>query len=81
MSQNITVYTTNSCAYCGMVKRWLDTKGYAYQEINLEEQPERQQEVLEMSGSLSVPVTVVNAANGSKSIAVGYNIGKLASML
>ena len=39
MVKKITIFTTNTCAYCGMVKKWLGTKGHQYEEINLDQFP------------------------------------------
>lgn len=78
MAKDITIYTTNTCAYCVMVKRWLQSKGMSYNEVNLDEDPARQAEALEMSGSLSVPVTVVTKHDDSREVVVGYNLAQLA---
>jgi len=78
MPKNITIYTTNTCAYCGMVKKWLTIKGHTYEEVNLDASPERTQEALEVSGQLAVPVTVVTKQDDSKEVIVGYNLSKLA---
>lgn len=81
MVKNITIYTSNNCAYCGMVKKYLDMKGQTYSEVNIEEQPEKQNELVEMTGRTHVPVTVVTKADGSQDFTIGYNITKLASAL
>ena len=78
MAKNITIYTTNTCAYCGMVKKWLGAKGMGYEEVNLEEFPERQKEAYELSGQLSVPITVVTKEDDMQEVVVGYNLAKLA---
>lgn len=78
MAKDITIYTTNTCAYCVMVKRWLQAKGMSYNEVNLDEHPQRQSEAMEISGSLSVPVTVVTKQDDSKQVVVGYNLAQLA---
>ena len=78
MAKDITIYTTNTCAYCVMVKKWLKAKDLSYQEVNLDEHPERQKEAFEMSGQLAVPVTVVTKKDDSKEVIVGYNLAKLA---
>ena len=78
MPKNITIFTTNTCAYCGMVKKWLASKGHTYEEVNLDQQPERQKEALELSGALTVPVTVVTKTDDSKEVNVGFNLSKLA---
>lgn len=78
MVKNITIFTTNTCAYCAMVKRFLDTKNHSYDIVNLDEQPERQAEALALSGALTVPVTVVTKHDDSREVIVGYNLSKLA---
>lgn len=78
MVKNITIYTTNTCAYCVMVKKWLGAKGYNYEEVNLDTNPERQKEAFEASGQLAVPVTVVTKQDDTKEVVVGYNLAKLA---
>ncbi len=61
-----------------MVKKYLGSKGLSYEEVNLDENPARQQEAFELSGQLTVPVTVVTKADDSKQVVVGYNLGQLA---
>ncbi|MBI1856936.1 glutaredoxin family protein [Candidatus Saccharibacteria bacterium] len=78
MVKNITVFTTNTCAYCGMVKKWLGAKGFTYEEVNLDQNPDRQQEAFEMSGALSVPVTIITKHDDSREVVIGYNLAKLA---
>ncbi|HSX33823.1 MAG TPA: glutaredoxin family protein [Candidatus Saccharimonadales bacterium] len=78
MVKSITIFTTNTCAYCGMVKKWLDAKGHSYDVVNLDTNPERQAEALALSGSLTVPVTVVTKHDDSREVVVGYNLAKLA---
>jgi len=78
MAKDITIFTTNTCSYCVMVKRFLDMKGHSYQVVNLDDYPERQAEALELSGALTVPITVVTKQDDSKEVVVGYNLAKLA---
>ncbi len=78
MVKNITIFTTNTCAYCVMVKRWLGSKGISYEEVNLDQNPERQQEAFEISGQLSTPITLITKADDSQEVIVGYNLAKLA---
>jgi glutaredoxin len=78
MPKHIRIYTTNTCAYCVMVKKWLDSKGLKWEEVNVEEHPERAQEAFEISGQLAVPVTVVTKDDDEQEVVIGYNLGKLA---
>lgn len=84
MKKQITIYTTTTCAYCEMVKKWLGSKGLSYNVINMdEESPEVRQRVIEMSGAMTVPVTVVEevteagAEPSFRDITVGWNPAKL----
>jgi len=78
MVKNITIFTTNTCAYCGMVKKYLSSKGFGYEEVNLDQNPERQAEAQNLSGALTVPVTVVTKEDDSQEVIVGFNLGRLA---
>lgn len=72
----ITVFTTTACAYCAMVKKLFDAKGVEYQTVNLDENPERREEVFDLSGVMSVPVTT----NGAD-VVVGFAPAKLLGLL
>jgi glutaredoxin len=61
-----------------MVKKWLAAKGHAYEEVNLDQNPERQAEAIQLSGAMTVPVTVVTKDDDSREVIVGYNLAKLA---
>ena len=78
MPKKITIFTTNTCAYCGMVKKYLGAKGHTWEEINLDNNPERQAEAFSLSGALTVPVTVVTRHDDTQEVIVGYNLAKLA---
>ena len=78
MVKNITIFTRNTCAYCGMVKKYLGIKGQAYEEVNIDQHPERQAEAFKLSGAMTVPVTVVTKHDDSMEVIIGYNLAKLA---
>jgi glutaredoxin 3 len=81
MVKNITIFTTNTCAYCSLVKKWLDAKGHNYEVVNLDDNPERQAEAVALSGAMTVPVTVVTKHDDSQEVVVGFNLAKLAPAL
>ncbi len=80
-SKKITVFTTNTCAYCVMVKRFLDSKGAAYEVVNLDDQPERQAEIFAKSGAMTVPVTVIEHEDKTEEVVIGFNLARLAPLL
>lgn len=80
MAKTISIYTTNTCVYCVQVKKLLENKGLTYTLINLDDEPERTNELLELTGQLAVPVTVVadeSDKSAPKDVTVGWNPGKL----
>ena len=81
MVKNAVIYTTNSCAYCGPVKDFFKQKGVGYDEVNLDDHPERRQELLDISGQMAVPVIVVTKDDDSKDVTVGLNLQKIAAAL
>lgn len=81
MAKKITIYTTNTCAYCVMVKKYLDNKGHSYEVVNLDDEPHRQQEALEISGALTVPITLVEKEDDSRQVVIGFNLSQLAPAL
>jgi glutaredoxin 3 len=81
MAKKITVYTTNTCTYCVMVKKYLDNKGHAYEVVNLDDEPHRQQEAIAISGAMTVPVTVVTKEDDSQDVIIGFNLSRLAPAL
>ena len=51
----IQMYSKSWCPYCRMAKRLLAAKGSEWQEIDIEEEPERAREMVERSGRTTVP--------------------------
>jgi glutaredoxin 3 len=84
MAKTISIYTTNTCVYCVQVKKFLESKGLTYDLINLDDHPERTNELLELTGQLAVPVTVVSDnedKDAPKDVTVGWNPAKLTTAI
>lgn len=72
----ITVFTTNTCAYCKMVKQYLTLKGKDFSVVNLDDNPEKRQELFEKTGAMTVPITQVN-----DDFIIGWNRQRLAEVV
>ena len=69
-----TVYSTTTCAYCQMVKKFLTLKDRQYQEVNLDEEPEKRDHAFKMSnGMTSVPIVTKTEDGVESLICVGWN--------
>lgn len=64
----IIVYSTPTCPYCHMLKKFLDDKGVQYEDVDVAADPERAQEMIDKSGQMGVPVADINGK-----IIVGFN--------
>ncbi|MFS1511276.1 glutaredoxin family protein [Chengkuizengella sp. SCS-71B] len=60
MENQITVYTTNTCPYCLMLKNFLNEQGLPFKEINLENDAIEAQKLINTTGQLGVPQAEVN---------------------
>ena len=78
MAKKVTIYTSNTCGQRKMVKKILVMKGHSYDEVNIDETPDRHQEILQLSGQQRVPVTLIqDDTTGAQSVITGYNPGQL----
>ena len=51
----ITMYSTSWCGFCAMARRLLTQKGQAWQEIDVDAEPARREEMMQKSGRRTVP--------------------------
>lgn len=60
MSGGIEIYTTGYCGFCVRAKALLDRKGLDYEEIRVDDQPEKRREMMERSQRRTVPQIFIN---------------------
>ena len=66
--KKVKVYSTPTCPYCKMAKKYLDEKKIEYVDINVAENQEEARKIMEKSGQMGVPQLEI----GDK-IIVGYD--------
>ena len=71
----VIVFTSSSCSYCNMVKRYLRDKHIRFKEINIEKDSSAARD-LARRGHRGVPVTLIN----NRSV-VGFNKQKINRLL
>lgn len=69
----VKIYSTTWCAYCKAQKKFLDEQKVKYTDVDVEQDPEAAQEMVQLSGQMGVPYTVVTRDDGSTAAAVGFD--------
>ncbi|HEX9472897.1 MAG TPA: glutaredoxin 3 [Steroidobacteraceae bacterium] len=79
----VEMYTTSWCPYCTRAKRLLERKGAGYEEISIEEHPERRAEMIQRSGRRTVPQIFIDGHHigGSDELAALDEAGGLERLL
>ncbi|MBB6445341.1 glutaredoxin family protein [Bacillus benzoevorans] len=57
---SVTVYTTNTCRYCVMLKNFLNDQNIPFQEVNVQQDQRSMHKLIAATGQLGVPQTEVN---------------------
>lgn len=73
---NVLVYSTSTCPWCHKAMDFLRDHKIEFQEVNVQEHPERAEEVIQKSGQMGVPVIDVDGK-----IIVGFNERALRQLL
>jgi glutaredoxin-like YruB-family protein len=60
MISEVKIYTTPTCPYCRMAKKFLDDNGIKYQEFNIVEDKAAREEMKNRCSSLAVPTICFN---------------------
>jgi alkyl hydroperoxide reductase subunit F len=71
----VTVYSTQNCPYCRMVKAYLDRQGVDYLTIDVGSDKEQAKKMIELSGQYGVPVVTVD-----DEVIVGYDTQRMKAL-
>ncbi|OGY79450.1 MAG: NrdH-redoxin [Candidatus Kerfeldbacteria bacterium RIFCSPHIGHO2_02_FULL_42_14] len=77
---NVTIYTTPTCAYCKMTKSFFKEHNVTYKEIDVASDAKAAEVMIQKSGQMGVPVTVVEK-EGKAELIVGFDQDKLSTAL
>ena len=72
----ISIYTTPTCSYCTVAKKYFKENGVPYTEYNVASDPRRADEMVRKSGQMGVPVIDINGR-----IIVGFDKSKIEGAL
>ncbi len=76
MMKKVTVYSTSTCPYCVMLKRWFKENNIDYTEYLVDRNPIAAQQMVQLSKQMGVPFTTVEEDDQMTKI-VGYDVAKL----
>jgi len=77
LMSTVKIYTTSTCPYCKMEKEYLDSKGVKYENVQVDHDVTAAQEMLEKSGQMGVPFTIIEKDDGSVEKILGFDKAKL----
>lgn len=77
----ITVYSTTTCPYCVMLKRWLDEKKIAYTDYMVDKNPYAAQMMVQQSGQQGVPFSTIEHADGTVDKILGFDRPRFEAVL
>ncbi len=72
----VEVYSTPTCMYCNLLKDFLKENEVEFTEINVAEDEEKRNYIVEKSGQMGVPVTIIG-----EEVIVGFNQDKIKELL
>ncbi len=60
MSNQVTVYSTDTCPYCTMMKNFLEQNDVPYKEVNVQQDQAAANRLVQETGQMGVPQTNIN---------------------
>lgn len=77
----VTVYSTTTCPYCVMVKKWLSEQRIEFVDVLVDRDPAAAKDMIKLSGQVGVPFTYIVNDKGKGSGVLGYDVPTLRHLL
>lgn len=77
----ITMYTTKTCPFCKMQMEYLNSHDLKFEEILVDENSDAAQKMIDMSGQLGVPFTVISKEGEEDIKILGFDKKRLDEIL
>lgn len=77
----ITIYSTTTCGYCKTLKSYLQSKDIKYDEKMADEDPAIAKELMDKSGQMGVPFTIIETDDGKEEMILGFDRHKVDQVL
>ena len=69
----VTMYTTKTCPFCKMQKDYFAENNVKYEEILVDANPNEAVKMIEISGQMGVPFTVIEKDDGQRVTILGFD--------
>lgn len=81
--KRVLVYSTRICPFCVMARRLLERKGVTFDEVKVDEDPVRRQEMMQKTGRRTVPQVFIGETHvgGYEDLAALEHAGRLDALL
>lgn len=76
MDKKVTVYSTPTCPYCVMVKKYLKSNNISFEDIDVSADQSKAEEMVKRSGQMGVPVLDIDGK-----IIVGFDKERISKEL
>jgi glutaredoxin len=77
----VKIYSTSWCSFCAAEKRFLTAQGVKFEDVNVEADPKAAREMVQLSGQMGVPFTVITREDGTQVGILGFDQPRLSSEL
>jgi glutaredoxin len=77
----IKIYTTSWCNFCKAEKKFLSERNIPYTDVDVEADEAAGRELVQLSGQLGVPFTVITKPDGTHTTVLGFDQPRLTAEL
>lgn len=77
----VKIYSTATCGFCVAEKAYLKEKGVEFEDIRVDQDQAAAKEMVELSGQMGVPFTVIDTDDGKREMILGFDKLKLTQAL
>ena len=77
----VKIYSTTTCPFCKMEKSYLDAKGIQYENIFVDQDDAAAAQMINISGQMGVPFTVITKDDNSQVTILGFDQQKISEAL
>jgi glutaredoxin 3 len=77
----VKVYSTPTCHFCHMIKDFLKENNISYEDIDVSTDEAKAKEMVDKTGQMGVPVTIITKDDGKEDVIVGFSQNRLKELL